>query len=221
MKLSTEQLNQIKAFIKKKGYSEPDIQMELLDHLACGIEERLPHSDFDKALRDTYKSFGIFGFSDFVDGINKAHQKAMQTKVWAFLKKCLHLPWLLVVLLSIYLVYSLTLVYTFTVPVTIVVISTVIFYYVYFRYFYSKERKYAKLSIVKSSNALSSGGLGATIATFQLWQYFNKVTNPHVLAAFSSLYVFSVLFLFVTSYLIKKYALERAEELENLYSGFE
>jgi hypothetical protein len=222
MNLTTKQLTEIKAFIKKKGYPEPDIQMELLDHLACGIEERMESGvPFEKAFRDTYNSFGIFGFTDFVDGITKGHEKVMQNQVKIFLKKCFTLPWIIVLALSIYALYLSFLTFKFNAALAVGGLSTVTFYWMYFKKFFKKERKYRNLSIIKTSNALSSGGVGAVIASFQIWNYFDKMTNQTVAIAFSILWIYSILFMYATSFIIKQYAVQRAEELERLYGSFD
>jgi hypothetical protein len=70
MKLSTEQITEIKAFVKSKYVEYHDIQIELVDHLASAIEtelEQYPNQDFEKVLISKYKTFGLFGFSDFVN----------------------------------------------------------------------------------------------------------------------------------------------------------
>lgn len=69
MKLTDEQIATLFAFIEKKNVDYYDVQIELVDHLATGIEEKLhdnPNLTFDNALKEVYQGFGIFGFSEFL-----------------------------------------------------------------------------------------------------------------------------------------------------------
>ena len=221
MKLTADQLAEIKHFIRGKGYTEPDIQMELLDHLACGIEERMENSDFNKALSDTYKGFGIFGFTDFVEGINKGHKRAIRSQIRHFLMACFRLPWLLVTVLFVFLLYSSYLRYSFVPALVVIVLASGVFYWIYFRKFYRKEKRYANLAVVKTSNALSSGGLGAVIASSQIWRYFETMPGSVWGGVLSLFWTLAVLLMYLWSYTIKKYAIGRAEELEQVYGNFD
>ncbi|MDX5478753.1 MAG: hypothetical protein LPJ98_09880 [Cyclobacteriaceae bacterium] len=39
MKLNNEQIEQLKKLISYKGYPEIDVQYEILDHVACKVED--------------------------------------------------------------------------------------------------------------------------------------------------------------------------------------
>ena len=62
MKLSEEQIEQLYAFVRKKGLMYIDLQDEMVDHLANAIEDQMtenPEITFDKALQIEYKKFGV------------------------------------------------------------------------------------------------------------------------------------------------------------------
>jgi hypothetical protein len=70
MAINQQQISRIETFVKSKYVEYHDIQVELVDHLASAIEaelEQFPNKDFEKVLISKYKTFGLFGFSDFVD----------------------------------------------------------------------------------------------------------------------------------------------------------
>lgn len=70
MKLTSEQIEQLFEFIRKKNVDYYDVQVELVDHLASSIEEKLSqnsHLSFESALREVYQGFGVFGFSELVE----------------------------------------------------------------------------------------------------------------------------------------------------------
>jgi hypothetical protein len=67
--LSEKQIGELFAFCEKKYVRWYDLQVELVDHLAQAIEDRLakdPSLGFETALRNVYEGFGIFGFSKIV-----------------------------------------------------------------------------------------------------------------------------------------------------------
>ncbi len=222
MKLTTQQLAEIKTFIKKKGYPEPDIQMELLDHLACGIEERMETGiPFEKAFRETYNNFGIFGFSDFVEGITKGHQRTVWFQIKSYLKTIFGLPWIFFTFLVVYALYTATVRYSFWVPLSVLGLSTVISYFVYFKSYFRKERKYKNLAIVKNSNAFMGGATGGIIASFQIWGYLKTTSSSELIAVLSILWICIYYFTLLGAWVMKNYAINRAEELENLYGNLE
>lgn len=76
--LSKEELAFIKQFVKSKGYASIEVKHEMVDHLACRVEEeRLAGNSLsvEKIIKDYHASFGIFGFSDWEQGIIKQVQR--------------------------------------------------------------------------------------------------------------------------------------------------
>jgi hypothetical protein len=65
-KLTPEQVNKLFRFCHRHYVYQYDLQVELVDHLASSIEEQWkenPDITFEKALHDTFKKFGVTGFS--------------------------------------------------------------------------------------------------------------------------------------------------------------
>lgn len=78
MNLSAADINDIKAFISKRGFTEPDLQMEIIDHVACRVEEILsagPKTLLTQAINITHAEFGVMGFSVFEDAMRSNLQK--------------------------------------------------------------------------------------------------------------------------------------------------
>lgn len=85
MELTTAQLQQIKQFVQRKGFVYLDVQLEIIDHVATAIAEKLeadPQLDFNQALVQTHASFGIFGFSTIEDAICKGLSKKYNRFFW-------------------------------------------------------------------------------------------------------------------------------------------
>jgi hypothetical protein len=84
MQLSEEQVQFLYAFTNKKGVQWYDLQLELVDHLACRIEEEMTANSslgFEAALDKVYKGFGLFGFAKVIQEKHKQIQR-MSKKIW-------------------------------------------------------------------------------------------------------------------------------------------
>ena len=78
MILTPADLSQLKAFISKRGFTEPDLQMEIIDHMACRVEELMTANrllSLNEAIGLAHSEFGIMGFSVFEDAMRTALQK--------------------------------------------------------------------------------------------------------------------------------------------------
>lgn len=80
--LTDTQINELFAFCKRHYVHYYDVQVELVDHLANAIEEKInanPSLSFEKALDEVYKTFGYKGFAGIVSAkttaINKQYRK--------------------------------------------------------------------------------------------------------------------------------------------------
>jgi len=93
--LSNEEISKLFAFVKSKYVYFIDVQHELVDHLACEIEE-LQTADknisFDKALKDIYKKYPITGFSNLKEAKVKAMNKYWMHIYWNYFKEYITLP---------------------------------------------------------------------------------------------------------------------------------
>ncbi len=85
MKLTEPQIEQLYSFTQKHYVDWYDVQTELVDHLANGIEEHLqqnPNVTFESALKTEFKKFGIMGFNDVIEEKTKALNKHYRKLVW-------------------------------------------------------------------------------------------------------------------------------------------
>lgn len=86
MKLNKEQLQQISAFISKRGFTHHDLKLEILDHMACKVEELMSadHSlTIDQAISKTHAQFGALGLSVFED----AMRDSLRKKYWRYFRE--------------------------------------------------------------------------------------------------------------------------------------
>lgn len=93
MKLNKNQIDQLKKLISYKGYTEIDIQYEILDHVACRVEELMeenPNLDLPDAFRKVHASFGIFGFAGLEESYKGMIEKRLRGYYWNELKQLLY-----------------------------------------------------------------------------------------------------------------------------------
>ncbi len=108
MKLTKEQITSIKEFIAQKGFKYLDVQMEILDHVASVVEEKMTADtalSFDNALKQTHASFGVFGFSTVEDSIMNAMGKKYSKVFWSSFLSFFNFKYIFLVLLSGVLLY--------------------------------------------------------------------------------------------------------------------
>jgi hypothetical protein len=89
MKLSKDQIEQLKKMISRKGYPFIDVQYEILDHVACRIEELMandPKLSLEAAFAKVHASFGIFGFSGLEESYIKLIEKRFRRYYWEEIK---------------------------------------------------------------------------------------------------------------------------------------
>jgi len=109
-KLDKTQIDYIKNYIVKKGVRYVDVQMEILDHVASAVEERMSFNEtltLDEALKEVHQSFGIFGFSSLEDAIVDAMNNKYNSIFWANFKSFFNFKYLILQLLTGVLFYKL------------------------------------------------------------------------------------------------------------------
>lgn len=92
-KLNKTELKELLAFIEHKGYTFVDVQLEILDHFACKVEELMtenPTLNLQGAMVQAHQSFGAMGFSEIEDsfdlGLQNKFVKSLPGDFWIFMK---------------------------------------------------------------------------------------------------------------------------------------
>lgn len=109
MKLNEDQIQELYAFTRKHFVEHYDLQTELVDHLANGIEQQqiaTPTLIFHEALNKEFKKFGIFGFQDVISERMKAMNKKYRAIIWRFYKEYFKLPKILLILFLSFIYFS-------------------------------------------------------------------------------------------------------------------
>jgi hypothetical protein len=109
MTLTTDQITEIKRFINSRGFTHIEVEMEILDHVASAIEEKLdkdPQKTIQQAISEVHSGFGPLGFSVMEDEFKKGFGKLMKRELKSLLQSYLLGPKALYSLL-IYAVFFL------------------------------------------------------------------------------------------------------------------
>lgn len=109
MKVTQENIERLYRFTREHFVEHYDVQSELVDHLANGIEQQWaidPTIPFEEALNREFKKFGVFGFSELVEKrINSLEKKYFKIVIQLFLKQWIKFPEAPVLLGVVGLVY--------------------------------------------------------------------------------------------------------------------
>lgn len=109
-KLTERHIEKLYQFVQQHYVSWYDVQTELVDHLANGIEQQWEINGditFDDALNTEFKKFGIFGFHDLVDQKIKALNTHYRKEIWLHFKTFFGLPKIILTLFAIWAFYTL------------------------------------------------------------------------------------------------------------------
>ncbi|GAB5527433.1 MAG: hypothetical protein Roseis2KO_53050 [Roseivirga sp.] len=90
MSLTKDQLKEIQEFIHSRGFNTIEVEMEILDHVACAVEDKLneqPELTTSNAVAAVHTSFGVMGFSVFEDDLQKSISRKIRgvfsQKIWS------------------------------------------------------------------------------------------------------------------------------------------
>lgn len=93
--LTKMEIDQLFDFVRKKYVRYIDVQYEIVDHLASGIEEQMiedEHISFEEALQNEYAKFPITGFSNWVTEKEKSLSKYWRKKLFSEFRRYLSYP---------------------------------------------------------------------------------------------------------------------------------
>lgn len=106
MEIAPEHIDQLYAFTRQHFVEYYDLQTELVDHLAGGIEsqwQQNPNLTFEEALQKEFKKFGVFGFMTVVEQRQAALTKKYNGLVAKHFKAIFKTPKILLSLTAVLL----------------------------------------------------------------------------------------------------------------------
>lgn len=109
-KLTPEEVDSLLDFCTRHYVPEYDLQVELVDHLASGIENQWaenPDLPFQVALNNTFDQFGIFGFSKIKSQKEKELRRKYRNLFWKYTLEFFRLPKILLTILLTIVLFAL------------------------------------------------------------------------------------------------------------------
>ena len=177
--VTSEETQKLFLFCHKHYVYHYDLQVELVDHLASSIEEQWesdPELSFDEALKNTFKKFGIHGFSKIKEQKQKELRRKYNILFWKYLLE--FFSWPKIIMTAAFTLVLATLFNVVENDVWVVapyfIILTVFCFYYYFRIF-PKKFKIEKVNGKKFLllEQLKRGQVGGFIAIQMAIQSFN------------------------------------------------
>ncbi len=172
--LTDEQIDALFNFVKSKYVDFYDVQVELVDHLASEVEQRMaasPDVPFDAALQQVFREFGIFGFLEVVEQKGVAVARRNRIVWWNSFQSLFRLPMLvgsLIVALTMYILFDQLKAESFLMVNGALALATGIGVLLYFRKI--QPKKTHKLSSFQYQNIMY---LGAVFNIYQMYYVCN------------------------------------------------
>lgn len=209
--LTNDQVDQLYNFTRKHFVEYYDLQSELVDHLANGIEKQWEGNakiDFNEALQIEFKKFGVYGFSDIVEKRTIQMKRRYHKFVWQHFKDFFTVPKLFFTI-SLIIILTVVLINLSAIASTVVMALACIVFFITV-VISIKKHLYKKQSSSKSwlmQDIINSygGAAGLWFIPFQLIFQFKNLTstnNIFILSFFSSFIVCWILYSYIMIYII-------------------
>lgn len=213
--LTQVQIDELFAFVRRKRVRYYDLQVELVDHLATGIEEiweKEPKVPFERARDRIYKEFGIFGFAHVVDERIQAIHRQVWEEAYAFMRSTFTFPKIILTLTIPILLAQLLLVtanpFLLTTSLFFLFLAVVLYYQWKKPPFRHKKVQFARTAGVR--NALGVLGGFGQILLFYMPQWLDHLSSYGIV--FASLSGVLVYYVYVMLYALTVHADQRARE---------
>ncbi len=216
MKLTHDQLVNIKAFIRKRGLSSVDLQLEILDHMACRMEEKLaedPEKGFDKNFTEMQSEFEYWRFNE----LENSFRNSLRSR-YSSLRKQTRLSWFrfpkvaytLLAGAFFYLVFDAFDAFTAGVFMTMV---SLLFSLIIISRFWVANKKYRNTLTMRSASYIF-----LPILVVQFWILSHQHIGSNLLwaTAYVTLALFTLCELHCF-YITQEYARQSCEDLEKIY----
>lgn len=190
MKLSASQIEQLFVFTRKHYVEWYDLQAELVDHLANGIEkqwEQHPGLKFEDALQIEFKKFGVFGFMEVVEERQNSLNKKYSKLIWKHLIEFFKLPKIILILLTsafvFYILKTLPAATDYFMGFIVVLILGYFFLIIRSKYKYSKKVQQLNEKRWLFKDIIISRGASTGFAMFPIYFFNMLLPNTGSLAS--------------------------------------
>ena len=227
MKLNETQVKSLYRFTRQHFVEHYDIQSELVDHLANGIENQWtenPNISFDDALSNEFKKFGIYGFSEIVEKQQSVLTRKYLRTILGFIKEWFKFPKLCFTVFIFFTCYQFIMKFPGIIEVMLIVITALgLGMFIFNLYTYKKKQKAEKKRWLFKEIIFNTGGLISF--SFLPLQLFHFVINKEIVAApynlshifLAFIFTFFLLSVYVVFFVIPK---KSEQLLEDTYPEY-
>jgi hypothetical protein len=213
--LTEDQITGLFDFVRRKRVRFYDLQVELVDHLATGIEqiwEEEPQASFENARDRVYREFGITGFAHVVDARMNAIGKQVWREAGSFLLSRLYYPEILRTLLVCLALTNLLTLLPNPEILSLLLLLLMVFLFVRYQYrrpvWYSQKVRFIRSEGVKGAASIIIGS--AQLLCYYLPMAIHEMAQWDVVfAALGSVIIYA---LGCLCYALTYYADRRAKE---------
>lgn len=186
-------------FLNKKGVKYLDVKVELLDHLAEGLEEcwrKQPGLPIELAANEVYQTFGIFGFGKMMEQKRQQLFKATIKKLHLDILSHLQAPQIATALLMTLLMTYLLMAYTLglTIFLSLFIVLHLIVASVGFQQKKYKKQNGHQFFFLEAPFRFMNWVINVCFLGLMLWYFWNQASYlPFVFALIASctlLYLF-------------------------------
>lgn len=222
MRITDQQIAQLYKFTKQHFVEHYDVQTELVDHLANDIEEiwkEKPTLSFEQARDISFKKFGVFGFMGVVEEKQKQLGRKYRKILLTFFKEWFQLPKIVLTLLIFFTFYQLLQLkigsYFFVVCLSVLIVLE-IYQRIKLRKLMKRRFQENKKKWMLEEMIFNSAIFGSYLITLNIFNFFDALTDFEPVSKinaliFSLLITLSIIYAFITLFVIPKRANEFLE----------
>jgi hypothetical protein len=210
MKLSKDQIEQLKKLISYKGYPEIDVQYEILDHVVCKVEELMennPKLTLPDSFQKVHASFGVFGFSTLEESYKKMIEKRLWGYYWNELKQLFTSYRIIFPLGLLFIFFQSPIIIQDSKSWILMMIGFVLlsFILMFFKY-WKKHKKYKEFaSYLASNNAYQFINFGIIICAQSISFVYNQPPNEMVISViFKTIILVFLSILFISVFILPR-----------------
>lgn len=185
MKLTQDQILQLYKFTRTHYVEYYDLQTELVDHLAHGIEQlrkENPSLTFQEALNQEFKKFGVCGFHDVIKERRNAVGKKYRALLWRFFAAWFQFPRIIKTITFIFIIYGLVGLLNNSEFKPEIILTTLMSFIVVSVSYLFRTRKDREIKMVKNGRKFMLGEmiyqLGNGVSLAQIPLQIGIVLNP-------------------------------------------
>lgn len=179
--LTPQQIDELFAFCRRHYVHHYDVQLELVDHLANAIEEKMnadKNISFEAALNTVHNSFGYKGFAGVVEAKEKAVGKHWRKLRWQYFKSYFTWPKAAFTLLLLSLVFFIHATFSSEFQKWFLIIVSLLFFgfeiIISIRSYYDYKKAKRKLLVMQFGNFFPAASLSFYNILFNGFQFTFK-----------------------------------------------